>query len=597
MMLFNHRNASSANEKKNSSSWNAALRRAFTITELVIVIAVIAILAAVLIPTFTSLVNRANESADIQTVKNLNTILSSEEAFGNRANTIEEALEQALDGGYKVENLTPTGDGYDIVWDKENNRFALVDDAGNKIYGDASTPDTISGDNFWKITDDMSKTDSNFSWYLTEDALASDDGTTETVEITSSVNLNLSAYTDLKTVTISDTATGTINLTTNSEDVNISIGTTTTTNSATINLYGTAGTIGASDSIGQLTFADYGNESLHIYGFVDTILAKGGKIVINNEAKVEKLLVMMIYQDSVYDTSSHTWTEPSVITPANLTIEKKDDATLNALYGITTNSLAVASKCPLPTDFSSLVQNLNNADGSKTIINDFVLSTNIQSFDGGIGSQDNPFLISESAQLNSIGAVGAGTLYFKLVNDITLTSKVNITYGDKILDIGDNTITIDIQNKTDYCAFLLTGNSNLTINSDKDGRIIFTAKTTADCIFVVGNTKAGMTPGHLTINNGTYEGRSIARADYGTVTIYSGNFNYTDTYNETVWLFNYLDTSEYEKQITIYGGIFENFNPANPGTEQESVNMVAENYKVTETEISGTKYYTVSPAA
>ena len=41
-------------------------RKAFTIVELVIVIAVIAILAAVLIPTFTSIIDQAKESAYLQ---------------------------------------------------------------------------------------------------------------------------------------------------------------------------------------------------------------------------------------------------------------------------------------------------------------------------------------------------------------------------------------------------------------------------------------------------------------------------------------------------------------------------------------------------
>lgn len=43
-----------------------ALKRAFTITELVIVIAVIAILAAVLIPTFSNVIENANQSAAMQ---------------------------------------------------------------------------------------------------------------------------------------------------------------------------------------------------------------------------------------------------------------------------------------------------------------------------------------------------------------------------------------------------------------------------------------------------------------------------------------------------------------------------------------------------
>ena len=46
------------------------LKKAFTITELVIVIAVIAILAAVLIPTFSNVIENAKESAALQTSKN-----------------------------------------------------------------------------------------------------------------------------------------------------------------------------------------------------------------------------------------------------------------------------------------------------------------------------------------------------------------------------------------------------------------------------------------------------------------------------------------------------------------------------------------------
>ena len=41
-------------------------KKGFTLVELVIVIAVIAILAAVLIPTFTSVITRANQSASVQ---------------------------------------------------------------------------------------------------------------------------------------------------------------------------------------------------------------------------------------------------------------------------------------------------------------------------------------------------------------------------------------------------------------------------------------------------------------------------------------------------------------------------------------------------
>ena len=54
-------------------------KKGFTIIELVIVIAVIAILAGVMIPTFASVTNKAKESASLQTVEAAQSILMAEE--------------------------------------------------------------------------------------------------------------------------------------------------------------------------------------------------------------------------------------------------------------------------------------------------------------------------------------------------------------------------------------------------------------------------------------------------------------------------------------------------------------------------------------
>ena len=77
-------------------------KKGFTIVELVIVIAVIAILAAVLIPTFANLIRQANKSSDTQLVKNMNTILSAAEALNGKNETMADALQDILDAGYSV---------------------------------------------------------------------------------------------------------------------------------------------------------------------------------------------------------------------------------------------------------------------------------------------------------------------------------------------------------------------------------------------------------------------------------------------------------------------------------------------------------------
>ena len=547
MMLFHHTNAPSATGKKNHSL-NAALRRAFTITELVIVIAVIAILAAVLIPTFTSLVNRANESADIQTVKNLNTILSSNEAMGDRADTIDEALQQALDGGYKVENLTPTGDGYDIVWDATNNRFALVDGENKKVYGDALTPETISGQEYWKITDDMSKTDSNFSWYLTEDALNSDDGTTETVEITSSTNLNLSAYTNLKDVTISDTATGTINLTTNSEDVNISLGAT-TASTATVNLYGTAGTIGIQNQNGTMTGGQYGMNSLHIYGTVDKIFINTGKIIAMPGCSIGTIIA----------------TNPISNNSLSIVLET----------GCSVNNIGTANFENLPYGVKKPLQDAITGDtSSTTIIVDRLLLTNI--YTQGIGTADDPYIITKSSQISSITNMNFGydyylngnTAYFKLGADIELTARYATVIPSMNLDLAGHTITVKVKDtETVASAFLVQSGNKLTIeDSVGTGSIImptsYEEDGTVGYIFdVIGSSS-------LNINSGNFvAGMTVAQGEAdSSIVVNGGTFSTLVPYtNNIYYVLNKIDGSA--AQIVVNGGRFKNFDPANAKTD------------------------------
>ena len=58
-------------------------KKGFTIVELVIVIAVIAILSAVLIPTFSNLIKKANLANDQSMIRNMNTTLTTSAIIEN----------------------------------------------------------------------------------------------------------------------------------------------------------------------------------------------------------------------------------------------------------------------------------------------------------------------------------------------------------------------------------------------------------------------------------------------------------------------------------------------------------------------------------
>ena len=71
-------------------------KKGFTIVELVIVIAVIAILAAVMIPTFSGIVDRAKNSAALQEVKNAYTATVAEELSTTETADIFANLKNAI---------------------------------------------------------------------------------------------------------------------------------------------------------------------------------------------------------------------------------------------------------------------------------------------------------------------------------------------------------------------------------------------------------------------------------------------------------------------------------------------------------------------
>lgn len=108
-------------------------RKGFTIVELVIVIAVIAILAAVLIPTFVSLTKKANLNSDMQAVRQMNLALKADEAINGKAKDIETAMQIIANAGYDVDNWTCLSEGYQVYWYKTDNRCILYNSATAEV--------------------------------------------------------------------------------------------------------------------------------------------------------------------------------------------------------------------------------------------------------------------------------------------------------------------------------------------------------------------------------------------------------------------------------------------------------------------------------
>ena len=158
-------------------------KKGFTIVELVIVIAIIAILAAVLIPTFASLVKKANVSADTQLVRNLNMAVEIEKASSSaKHSTMHEALMTAQAAGYDVDTIVAKS-GYNIAWDSANDRFVLVDKGAKKyIYptSENTAENSISNPaDYFLFCDDatkISEDNSGFSYYLSKNAKLPENG-------------------------------------------------------------------------------------------------------------------------------------------------------------------------------------------------------------------------------------------------------------------------------------------------------------------------------------------------------------------------------------------------------------------------------------
>ncbi len=237
------------------------LKKGFTIVELVIVIAVIAILAAVLIPVFSNVVDKANKSKDTQLVRNLNTALASDL---DEHNTMYDALQAAKEYGYDVEKINASATDNEILWDSKNDCFVYLNDGDYEYIPNSKQVEVENLYDYWIISSTPSTT---YSTYYTGSA----------TDITVSTGFDAGEKTGVNVNVVTNDAKDLI-IRANSVADTYKI----TAPNANIKFYGTAG---------EVNVEAVKDESLHIYGAVEFLQVTAGRVVAEDTAVVKGIHV------------------------------------------------------------------------------------------------------------------------------------------------------------------------------------------------------------------------------------------------------------------------------------------------------------------
>ena len=358
-------------------------KKGFTLVELIVVIAIIAILAAVSVVSYLAFVRQANESADIQLVKQLNTSLQGDEVLNNKRSTMHEMLGAMEDNGFVVENLTKTKSGYDIVWDQTNNRFALLDN-DKIVYGEESYKNAKPY-NVWKFADTVAEAEKkHYSIYLTNDFA-------NATSLTVYAGLDVGDYAGLSQVNYTNTGDPqTVTIRTNGGELEVNA------EKDTVNHYDFA------KSVDIKAVAD---KSYHEYGQVGFTQIAQGHYVAENGASVNVLLATGSGSEVKIDNNG------AEIQKAYTT----DESAKNTQHG-GNESLA----------YFNIENEAGNNDEEKLASAIEKLEASGTMFAGGRGTEEDPFLIYDYESFQHISDLyEQGYNYFKVKDGVKTINLYN----------------------------------------------------------------------------------------------------------------------------------------------------------------------------
>ena len=338
-------------------------KRGFTIVELIIVIAVIAILAAVLIPVFSNLIQQGKDADSKVLVNTLNKGVAM--SGKNDYDTMHEVLavvEQNV--GVDVAKLNAAqAKGNTILWDSTNKTFVFLKSDGTYVAAPEVTRVDTAKYNLWKISDNTADlTDENgYSIYWTGENLVNQ-------KVVNGFDAGSSA---VESITYEN------NTTVKSNIVIRTNGGVLTVNAPkdSVNHYGESSYVYVQDIY---------TESYHEHGNVDVVKIDKGHIVLEGAANV----------GSVELGSETTSASLSVKSGATVTIVAKGNE-------------------------NSTIDNKSGSEIREATTEEKETS---KQFEGGFGTETSPYLVKTSEQFDQIYEMykngNVGLKYFALLDNI-----------------------------------------------------------------------------------------------------------------------------------------------------------------------------------
>lgn len=392
-------------------------KRGFTIVELIIVIAVIAVLAAVLIPVFSGLIQQGKDAEAKVVVNTLNKGLA---MTTTKPATMQSALEAVeTNVGINVAKLDETyaKTGNKILWDSEYNTFLFVTKDGEKVSAPNVDKFTDKEINLWavaKTTDDLKDNYSHY-WY---------GGDVAAVEVATGFDAGVAS---INAITYKTDATQSVVIRTNSEKTELTIN----AKNSDVQHYDVAGNVKVL-AVKGASYHEHGN-------VIGTVTVESGHVQIESGAEVASIIASKSASETVaasVTAASGATVGTVVVNHASASVEVKSGAT-------------VAEVAP-GKDVTIDTSKVTGITPSTTVID----TEKASDFAGGLGTEVSPYLIANAEQFENINklsdSISSGNSYcFKQIANINANTIIRSFAGS----YNGNGHTINVVNISTWYLF------------------------------------------------------------------------------------------------------------------------------------------------